>query len=327
MDERPMGRIRVTVLDDYQGVASEAGPWKQLGDRIDLDVLREHVDDDAVLLPRLHDADVVVVMRERTTMDRERLQALPNLRLLVTIGRTNAAIDVRAASELGIVVTGTPSRPHGPVEITWASILGLARQLVTEHQRVRDGAWQSTIGRELHGRTLGIVGLGRIGAHVADVGNAFGMSVLAWSHHLTDEDAAAHHARRVELDELLAGSDVVTIHSRLSPRTERLLGARELALLRPGALLVNTARSRIVDEDALVAALGGGRLGGVGLDVYDVEPLPVDHPLRTASDVLLTPHLGYVTDQNYRTYFTGVVEDIEAWLAGSPIRVLRPSST
>jgi phosphoglycerate dehydrogenase-like enzyme len=319
--------MRIAILDDYQGVALSMADWAVLADdgvdvAADVDVFTDHVADPDALVRRLTPYDVVVLMRERTPFPAEVIRALPQLRLVVTTGRRNAAVDVDAARELGVTVCGTDSLATAPAELTWALVLGLCRHLVAEAGAMRSGGWQTTLGRDLAGHTLGVVGLGRIGSQVARVGQAFGMDVLAWSRSLTPERAAEVGARAVDLDTLLAGSDVVTVHLVLAESTRGLIGRRELARMRPGALLVNTSRAGVVDTEALLEALEGSRLGGAGLDVYDEEPLPVQHPLRTAPRTLLTPHLGYVTEDVYRTFFTGVVEDIAAFVRGTPIRLL-----
>jgi phosphoglycerate dehydrogenase-like enzyme len=318
--------VRIAVLDDYQGVAMETADWSAVTDHpttpCSVDVFRDHVSEPDALVERLEPYDAVVVMRERTPLPREVLTRLPRLRLVVTTGRRNPSIDTAAAAEAGITVCGTDSLSSGPAELTWALVLGLARHLVTEATAVRDGGWQTTVGRDLAGHTLGLLGLGRIGTQVAAVGRAFGMDVLAWSRSLTPERAAESEARAASLDEVLRASDVVSIHLVLAPETRGLLGERELGLMRPDALLVNTSRGPIVDEQALLAALDRGHLGGVGLDVFDEEPLPGDHPLRRAPRTLLTPHLGYVTQDVYATFFAGVVEDVTAYLDGSPVRTL-----
>ncbi|NUR06423.1 MAG: D-2-hydroxyacid dehydrogenase family protein [Nocardioidaceae bacterium] len=312
--------MRIAVLDDYQGVALEMADWSPVLARAEVDVFRDHVTDPAALVERLAPYDVVVLMRERTPFPAEVVNGLPELRLLVSTGRRNTVLDVEAARARGIPVCTTDSPVDAPGELTWALVLGLARHLVTEHGNVNGGGWQTTVGTDLAGATLGLVGLGRIGSHAARVGAAFGMRVLAWSPSLTEERAAAAGAHAVPLDTLLAESDVLSVHVPLNDGTRGLIGARELALMKPTALLVNTSRGPVVDEAALLDALHGGRLGGAGLDVYDEEPLPVDHPLRTAPNTLLTPHIGYVTDRTYRVFFEGVVEDIVAWLDGAPIR-------
>jgi phosphoglycerate dehydrogenase-like enzyme len=333
--------MRIAVLDDYQGVALSSADWSPVTSRSEagaaakadgagdstheactVDVFRDHVTDHDGLVERLAPYDAVVVMRERTPLPADVLGRLPLLRLVVTTGRGNASIDLDAAASAGITVCGTESRATAPAELTWALILGLARHLVPEATAVRTGGWQTTVGTDLAGRTLGLLGVGRLGSQVAAVGRAFGMDVIAWSPHLTDERAAAAGARAVPLDELLAESHVVSIHLVLGETTRGLISRRELDLMRPDALLVNTSRGPIIDEAALLAALDRGHLGGVGLDVFDEEPLPSDHPLRTAPRTLLTPHLGYVTKDVYATFFTGVVDDIVAYLDGAPIRVL-----
>lgn len=311
------------MLDDYQGVALSMADWAPVLQRCEVVVFRDHVSEPAALAERLSGFDAVVLMRERTPLPAEVIEALPRLRLVVTTGRKNPSVDVAAAGARGIVVSGTESLGSGPSELTWALILGLSRHVVAESVAVREGGWQSTIGRDLAGATLGVVGLGRIGSQVARVGLAFGMDVVAWSANLTLARAAEVGVRPApSLMALLRESDVVTVHQVLSERTRGLIGAAELAAMKPDGLLVNTSRGPIVDESALVSALEAGRLGGAGLDVFDTEPLPEDHPLRRAPRALLTPHLGYVTEGVYRTFFGGVVEAIVAFLDGRPIRVL-----
>ena len=315
--------MRCVLLDDYQGVATTYADWSVL-DGVEPRSVREHLRDEDAVVAAVADADIVVLMRERTPFPARLLARLPRLRLLVTTGMRNAAVDVAAANGRGVVVCGTPSSSTPPVELTWALVLGLMRSLVPESTALRfGGPWQSSVGRDLAGATLGVVGLGKIGGRVATVGQAFGMDVVAWSQHLTNERAAEVGVRRAaRLPELLAQSDVVTLHLVLSERTRGILGADELAVMRRSAYLVNTARAGLVDTRALVAALVAGGIAGAGLDVYDEEPLPPNHLLRTLPNVLGTPHLGYVTEANYRAYFTGVVEDIAAWQAGHPIRRL-----
>lgn len=307
------------MLDDYQGIALSAGPWGQLD--ADVVAVREHLAPDD-LVAALAGSEVVVAMRERTAFDRALLDRLPDLRLLVTTGMRNAAIDLAAAAERGVVVSGTRSRQEAPAELTWALVLAVTRNLVAEDAAVRAGGWQSTIGPELSGRTLGVLGLGRLGDRVAGYGRAFGMKVLGWSGNLDPKHARELGVEPVALDDLLRRADVVTIHLQLSDRTRGLLGARELALIGPDGYLVNTSRGPIVDEPALVDALYSGGIAGAGLDVYDVEPLPAGHPLRTAPRTVLAPHLGYVSTDTYRTFFADAVEDVAAWVAGSPVRVL-----
>ena len=318
--------MRIAVLDDYQGVALTSADWSPVTDHrtapCTVDVFRDHLSEPAALVDRLAPYDAVVVMRERTPLPAAVLSSVPRLRLVVTTGRRNPSIDTTAAGEAGITVCGTESLATAPAELTWALVLGLARHLVPESSSLRDGGWQTTVGRDLAGHTLGLLGLGRIGSQVAAVGRAFGMDVVAWSRTLTPARAAEAGARSAWFDEVLTASDVVSVHLPLADGTRGLLGERELALMRPDALLVNTSRGPIVDEAALLAALERGHLGGVGLDVFDEEPLPTGHPLRTAPRTLLTPHLGYVTRDVYATFFRGVVEDVTAYLDGAPIRTL-----
>jgi len=311
--------VKITVLDDYQDVALGMGPW----DRLDAQVvaLHEHLLGDQ-LVAALSGSEVVVAMRERTPFDRVLLDRLPDLRLLVTTGMANASIDLDAARERGVLVCGTRGRQAGPAELTWALVLAVTRRVAYEDAAVRAGGWQTTIGPELSGRTLGVLGLGRLGSIVAGYGRAFGMRVLAWSANLDPGHARELGVEPVTLDDLLTRSDVVSVHLKLSDRTRGLLGARELDLIGPDGYLVNTSRGPIVDEAALVEALRTGRIAGAGLDVFDVEPLPADHPLRTAPRALLTPHIGYVALDAYRVFYADAVEDVVAWLAGEPVRVL-----
>ena len=314
---------RVAVLDDYQQVASTYADWDALG-ADEVTFFAEHLGDADGVVAALEPYDVVVAMRERTAFPADVLGRLGNLRLLVTTGPANVAIDVEAARARGVTVSGTggvsPSTPT--VEMTWALIHALARHVAAEVRAVREGRWQHTVGRDLSGRRLGVIGLGGLGRPVATVGLAFGMDVVAWSQHLDPEDARAAGVTAVSKDELLETSDVVTIHLKLSERTTGLLGRDELARMKPTALLVNTSRGPIVDEDALVEALHAGTIGGAGLDVFGTEPLPADSPLRTAPRTVLTPHLGYVTEGTYDVFYREAVEDIRAWADGAPIREL-----
>ncbi|GAA5055307.1 phosphoglycerate dehydrogenase-like enzyme [Thermocatellispora tengchongensis] len=311
--------VRCAVLDDYQGVALAMADWSP----VEATSFREPFAGPAELTRALAEFEIVVIMRERTPFPRGVFERLPKLRLLVTTGMRNASVDLAAARDHGVTVCGTGGAGTPPAELTWALILGLARHIVTESENVRAGGWQSTIGTGLHGRTLGLVGLGKIGSQVARVGLAFGMDVTAWSHNLTRERAEAQGVRRCgSLGELLAGADFVSIHLVLGERTRGLIGAAELALMRPTAYLVNTSRAAIVDQDALIDALARGRIAGAGLDVFDAEPLPPGHPFRSLPNVLATPHLGYVTENNYAVFYREAVEDIAAYLAGSPVRVL-----
>jgi len=312
----------VTVLDDYQRVALNSADWSEVSARFAVEVITEHVADGGGLVRRLADSEVVVAMRERTPFPAALLAALPDLRLLVTTGMANASIDVEAARRQGVTVCGTAGSGNAMPELTMGMIIALTRNFAQEDAALRAGGWQHTIGPGLAGSTLGIVGLGRLGVPVAALALAFGMEVVAWSPHLTSERAARHGVRLVEKRQLFAGSDVVTVHMPLSPATTGLIGPADLALMKPSAYLVNTSRGPIVDEAALIGALRDDRIAGAALDVYNVEPLPVDHPLRSLRNTLLLPHIGYVTTDVYRTFYTQVVEDILAWAGGEPVRVI-----
>lgn len=316
---------QLAILDDYQRVAHSFADWSSVEQRgVDVTAFNHHLATEAEVVKALQDADIIVAMRERTPFPGRVLEQLPRLKLLVTTGAANASIDVDAASRLGITVCGTGGSPTAAPELTWALLLAFARDLTHEEASLRGGRWQTGVGFELSGKTLGIVGLGKIGKRIAGYGRAFGMDVLAWSQNLTEDAAAEAGARKVGKDELFRESDVVSLHLRLSPRSEGTVGERELRLLGPDGVLVNTARGPLVDQQALVSALHEGRIRGAALDVYDQEPLPAGHPLLSAPRTLLAPHLGYVTDASYRAFFGGALEDVTAWLDGSPIRVLTP---
>jgi phosphoglycerate dehydrogenase-like enzyme len=316
---------QLAILDDYQCVARSFADWSSLEQRgVAINVFNRHLASEAEVVEALQDASIVIAMRERTPFPESVLEKLPRLKLLVTTGAANASIDVEAASRLGITVCGTGGSPTAAPELTWALLLAFARNLTQEEAALRDGRWQTGVGFELSGKTLGIVGLGKIGTRMAGYGRAFGMEVLAWSQNLTDEAATAAGARKVGKEELFRESDVVSLHLRLSPRSAGIVGERELRLLGPDGVLVNTARGPLVDQEALVAALHEGWIRGAALDVFDQEPLPAGHPLLGAPRTLLAPHLGYVTDASYRAFFGGALEDVEAWLDGTPIRVLTP---
>ena len=314
--------IRVAVLDDYQNVARGYADWSSLPKGSELRFFHDHLEDSARLSERLAPFEVIVAMRERTPFPRALLAQLPNLRLLVTTGMQNAAIDVQAAVESGVTVCGTEGLPYPTAELTWALILALARRIPSEDRALRAGRWQTSIGVGLQGKTLAVLGLGRLGSQVARIGGAFGMRVIAWSPNLTRARAETGGAELVSRDQLFARADVLSIHLVLSERTRGLIGARELALLKPSALLVNTSRGPIVDEAALVTALRSGALAGAGLDVFEHEPLPPSHPFVSLPDTVLTPHLGYVTDETYRVFYGQALEDIQAYLAGAATRVI-----
>ena len=314
--------IQIAVLDDYQGIALAIADWGSLGRDVRTCALAEPLADAQDAAARLREFDILVAMRERTPFPRALLEQLPRLRLLVTTGMRNAAIDVKAAVERGVVVCGTDMLPYPTAELTWGLILALARHIPREDRALREGSWQTSLGIGLRGKTLGMLGLGRLGGEVARIGKAFQMDVIAWSENLTAERAATIGATRVEKEELFRRADIVTIHPVLSARTRGLVGAAEFAAMKPTAYLVNTSRGPVVDERALLAALEGQRIAGAALDVYDREPLPRDHPLRRLDNVVMTPHLGYVTVENYRLAYGQAVEDVRAFLAGTPIRVL-----
>jgi phosphoglycerate dehydrogenase-like enzyme len=313
---------RVAILDDYQDVALSLADWKSLGPDVSVEAFHERLSGEDVLVKRLADFEVIVAMRERTHFPRPVLKGLPKLKLLVTTGMRNVAIDSKAAAELGITVSGTGMLTPPTAELTWGLVLALARHIPGEAQQMRAGGWQTTVGVGLHGKVLGILGLGKLGSEVARVGRAFQMEVIAWSQNLTAEHASSVGAKRAEKDELFQRADFVTIHLILSKRTRGLVTARELALMKPQAYLINTSRGPIVEEQALVDVLTNRRIAGAALDVFDEEPLPDEHPLRKLDNVVLTPHLGYVTVENYRLAYGDAVEDIRAFLAGHPIRTI-----
>jgi phosphoglycerate dehydrogenase-like enzyme len=315
-------KARVAILDDYQGVALSLADWKSLGPEVTVAAFQERLSGEDLLAERLRDFEVIVAMRERTHFPRSLLERLPNLKLLVTTGMRNVAIDSKAAGELGIVVSGTGMLTPPTAELTWGLIIGLARHIPQEAQHMRSGGWQTTIGVGVNGKVLGILGLGKLGSEVARVGRAFQMEVIAWSENLTAEHASSLGAARVEKEELFRRADFVTIHLILSKRTRGLVTARELALMKPTSYLINTSRGPIVEERALIGALTERKLAGAALDVYDEEPLPPEHPLRKLENVVLTPHLGYVTAENYRQCYGDAVEDIRGFLSGHPIRTI-----
>jgi phosphoglycerate dehydrogenase-like enzyme len=313
--------LRIAVLDDYLGVARELGPWDRLSDA-QVTVFESPIGAPDRLVEALAPFDVVCAMRERTELPAAVIEGLPNLRLLVTTGMQNSSIDIEAARRRGVVVSGTGGIAAATVELTWALILGAVRHVAANDRGMRAGGWQRRLGGDLAGRRLGVIGLGRNGRGVAAIGLAFGMDVVAWSPNLVPDEARAVGVTPVTRDELLATADVITVHLRLGDRSRGLIGAAELALMQPHAILVNTSRGPIVDERALLDALREGAIGGAALDVYDTEPLPPDHPLRAMDGVLLSPHMGYSSRANMARFYAETVEAIEAWRAGAPIRVL-----
>lgn len=315
--------LRIAVLDDYQKVAHAFADWPRLGPDASVVMFHDHVADEAALTARLAEFDVLVLMRERTPLDAALIAALPRLKLVVTVGMWNAAVDVGAARARGIPVCGTAGGdPEATPALAWGLVLAMTRGIAAQSASVRAGGWQVGLGTDIAGRTLGILGLGKIGRRMAQFGQVFGMRTIAWSANLTVESAAEVGVERVERDDLFLRSDVLTIHLKLGDRTRGLVGVREFGLMKPECMLVNTSLGPIVDEAALVAALRDGLIAGAALDVFDTEPLPPDHPFRTLPNVLATPHIGYVSRDTYAAAFPQIVEAIEAWRAGTPIRVL-----
>ena len=314
--------VQIAVIDDWQDVARGVVDWSVLDSLGEVTFVHEYPADNATLAERLGRFEVICVMRERTRFDEDLLKRLPNLKLLVTGGMRNAALDMPAAARLGIKVCGTDSYKHAAPELTWALIMAATRNLLNEANALRAGGWQQGLGGDLHGKTLGILGLGSIGQRVAQFGQAFGMRVIAWSENLTAERAEQAGVTYVSKQQLFEQADVLSVHLVLSDRSRGLVDAQALDWMKPTALLVNTARGPIVDEAALIKALQKQRIGGAALDVFDQEPLPALHPFRTLDNVLATPHVGYVSRQNYELFFSQMIEDIQGWSAGEPIRLL-----
>lgn len=311
---REIGPMKVAILDDYQNVALSMADWSDVAARAEITVFRDHLADPDAVVERLAPFDVVCVMRERTPLPRAIIERLPRLKMIASTGPFNASIDVAAAAERGIHVSTTGGYIESTVELTWALILAAARRIVDETLSVRAGGWQTSVGRQLGGAVLGVLGLGRVGTRVARVGTAFGMEVIAWSTNLTRQAAERAGVAYVSRDELFGRADVLTIHLVLSERTRGLVGAAELASMKPTAMLVNTSRGPIVDEQALIGALRSGSIAAAGLDVFDIEPLPAAHPLRSLDNVVATPHIGYVADRVYRTFYGEAAAEIARWL-------------
>lgn len=314
--------VQIAVIDDWQDVARDVVDWSVLDSLGEVAFVHDYPADNATLAQRLGRYQVICVMRERTRFDEDLLKRLPNLKLLVTGGMRNAALDMQAAAKLGIKVCGTDSYKHAAPELTWALIMAATRNLVNEANALRAGRWQQGLGGDLHGKTLGILGLGSIGQRVAQFGQVFGMQVIAWSENLTAERAGQVGVTYVSKQELFEQADVLSVHLVLSERSRGLVDAQALGWMKPTALLVNTARGPIVDEAALIKALQKQQIAGAALDVFEQEPLPAMHPFRTLDNVLATPHVGYVSRQNYEQFFSQMIEDIQAWTAGNPIRAL-----
>jgi phosphoglycerate dehydrogenase-like enzyme len=316
--------LRLAVLDDWEGAAGDFVDWRAAVPGADVTLFTDHLSGTDELIARLAPFDAVLLMRERTPVRAPLLKALPKLRLVVTTGMRNRVLDVAAAAEAGVLVCGTRGLQWAAPELTWSLILALARNLPAADASMHAGRWEPTVGMDLHGSVLGLVGLGRLGEQVATVARAFGMKLVAWSPHLTAERAAACGAELVGKHELFATADVVSVHMILADSTHGLVGADEIAAMKRTALLVNTSRGPLVDTDALLSALAEGRIAGAGLDVYDEEPLPAGHPLRSAPRTILTPHLGYVTAGTFASFYREAAEDVRAFMAGRPVRVINP---
>ena len=316
--------MRIAILDDYQGVALDCADWSAVEAKAEITVFRDTITDHEALVARLQDFEILCIMRERTPFPRALLERLPKLKLLITTGHRNASVDVAAAKDLGITVCGTPSSGHAAAELTWALLMAAARRLDVENRSFREGSWQVGLGRDLHGATLGVVGLGRLGTLISGYGQAFGMKVIAWSQNLTPEHAADCGAEAVDKETLFREADFISLHVKLSERSRGLVGAGELALMKPDAWIVNTSRGPVIERAALLAALKEERIGGAALDVFDEEPLPADDELRRLDNVVATPHVGYVSRENYRTMYRVTAENILAFLAGTPQNVIEP---
>jgi phosphoglycerate dehydrogenase-like enzyme len=314
--------MNVAVLDDYQGVARTLADWPSLGKNVSVRYFHDHVENEDELVQRLELFEIIAIMRERTPFPRSLIEKLPRLKLLVTTGKRNASVDLAACKERGITVCGTAGSEGSTIELAWGLILAVARGIPREDRGLREHRWQIAVGMELRNKTLGVLGLGRLGAQVAQIGRAFGMKIIAWSQNLTKERAAEHGAELVTKRQLFERADVVTIHLVLSDRTRKIVSHEELGWMKKTAYLVNTSRGPIVDTSALIGALHAGQIAGAGLDVYDHEPLQPDDPIMHAPNTVLTPHLGYVADASYQAFYRETVEDIAAWLAGKPVRVV-----
>ena len=315
--------MKIAVLDDYQGVAKQFADWSALEAQHDVQIFREHIagGPDAVV-EALQSFDVIAAMRERTLFDKATLERLPNLKFMVTTGMRNSSIDVDYLKSRGIPCAGTAGRTQTTPELSWGLILAVARNIPFEDNNMRTGQWQQTVGLDLEDKILGIVGLGRLGREMARIGQAFKMEVIAWSQNLTAESASEVGVRRVDKAELFKQSDVVTVHYKHSERSTGLIGATEIQAMKSTAIFVNTSRAPIVDMNTLMTALNAGQIAGAGIDVYDDEPVPANHPIRSCPRTVLTPHIGYVSHDTYRLFYGETVDNITAWLAGSPVRVI-----
>jgi D-3-phosphoglycerate dehydrogenase len=316
--------VRAAILDDYQNVALKFADWSPIAKDVEVKVFNAPLGDDAAVIKALQGFAVINMMRERTPFNRKVIEGLPDLKLLITTGARNASIDLKACAERGVTVCGTGGFGSPTAGIAVGLMLELTRRIGFENARMKAGApWQVSIGQDLEGLTLGVLGLGKLGQRVSGIAKAFGMKVIAWSQNLTPEKAKEAGAEYVSKEDLFRQADILTIHVVLSDRSRGLIGAKELGLMKKTAYLINTSRGPIVDEKALIAALQSKSIGGAGLDVFDIEPLPLDHPFRKIDNVVITPHLGYVSEQNYRKQYPDIVEDIRAWLDGKPVRVIK----
>jgi phosphoglycerate dehydrogenase-like enzyme len=315
--------FRCAILDDYQNVVLKVADWSKIKNDVEIKVFNQHLGGPDKVIAALQGFQIVVAMRERTGFPKQVIEALPDLKLLITTGMRNASIDTETAKARGVTICGTPNFGNPTSGIAIGLILELTRHIGYENARMHAGAtWQTTIGPDLQGMTLGVLGLGRLGLHTANIAKAFGMKVIAWSQNLTPEKCAEAGVGYASKEDLFRQSDFITIHVVLSQRTRGIVGTTELGLMKPSAFIINTSRGPIVDEAAMLAALRDKKIGGAGLDVFDIEPLPLDHPLRKMDNVVITPHLGYVSEQNYQHYFAGAVEDIRGFLDGKPVRVM-----
>ena len=316
-------KYRCAILDDYQNVALSYADWSKIAGDVEVKVFNQPFKNKEEVHRALQGFQIIAMMRERTAFLRDTIEALPDLKLLITTGAGNKSIDLTAAAERGVTVAGTGTFGNPTTGIAFGLILELTRRIGFENARMKAGApWQVTVGHDIEGMTLGIIGLGKLGRRMANVAKAFGMKVIAWSPNLTPEKCKEAGVDYASKEDLLRKADIVTIHVQLGDRSRGLLGAKDLALMKPTAYLINTSRGPIVDEKALIAALTDGRIGGAGLDVFDVEPLPVDHPFRKLDNVVLTPHLGYVSIENYKVYYPDIVANIRAFVDGKPVKVI-----
>jgi phosphoglycerate dehydrogenase-like enzyme len=314
--------VAIAILDDYQNVAFSLADWSGLRNQHQVTVFNHAFETEAAAHTALSGFDVVCLMRERTPFPKSLIDALPNLKLMITAGMRNASVDMDAAKARGIMVCGTTSGNTATAELAMGLIVALARNLHIEFANMREGRWQTTVGHDLHGKTIGLVGLGRLGGQVARMAQAFGMKTIAWSPNLTAERAKEHGAQCVEKNALFRTADVISVHMVLSSRSRGIVSAADLALMKPTAYFVNTSRAPLVDNAALAAALAAGRIAGAALDVYEVEPLPAAEAIRREPRAVLTPHIGYVTEETYRLFYGGMIECIDGWLAGKPVRVI-----